>query len=36
MASTGPARYLGTATRGTVTADWDADAGDFRIRSVRL
>lgn len=36
MASTAPARYLGTATRGTVTADWDADAGDFRIRSVRL
>lgn len=36
MASTLPARYLGTATRGTVTADWDADTGDLRIRGVRL
>ena len=36
MASTGPARYLGTATRGTVTADWDAAAGELRIRGVRL
>lgn len=36
MASTGPAQYLGTATRGTVTADWNAVAGEFRIRGVRL
>lgn len=36
MASSVPARYLGTATRGTVTADWDAEAGDLRIRGVRL
>lgn len=36
MASSLPARYLGTATRGTVTADWDAAAGDLRIRGVRL
>lgn len=36
MASTIPARYLGTTTAGTVTADWDADAGELRIRSVRL
>lgn len=36
MASTAPARYLGTATRGTVTADWDADTGDLRIRAVHL
>jgi N-acetylglucosamine-6-phosphate deacetylase len=36
MASTLPARYLGTATIGTVTADWDADAGDLRVVTVRL
>lgn len=36
MASTIPASYLGTATVGTVTADWDADAGELRIRSVHL
>jgi N-acetylglucosamine-6-phosphate deacetylase len=36
MASTIPARYLGTTTAGTATADWDADAGELRIRSVRL
>ncbi len=30
MASTIPARYLGTTTAGTVTADWDADAGELR------
>ena len=36
MASTIPARYLGTTTAGTVTADWDADAGELRVRSVRL
>ncbi len=31
MASTIPASYLGTTTAGTVTADWDAEAGEFRI-----
>jgi N-acetylglucosamine-6-phosphate deacetylase len=36
MASTIPARYLGVATAGTVTADWDAGAGALRVRSVRL
>jgi N-acetylglucosamine-6-phosphate deacetylase len=36
MASTMPARYLGTSTRGTVTAEWDAGAGELRIRGVRL
>lgn len=35
MASTIPAAYLGTVTAGTVTADWDADAGELRVRSVR-
>jgi N-acetylglucosamine-6-phosphate deacetylase len=35
MASTIPARYLGTTTAGTVTADWDAGAGELHIRSVR-
>ena len=34
MASTIPARYLGTTTAGTVTADWDADTGDLRILGV--
>jgi N-acetylglucosamine-6-phosphate deacetylase len=36
MASTIPARYLGTTTAGSVTADWDAAAGGLRIRDVRL
>jgi N-acetylglucosamine-6-phosphate deacetylase len=36
MASTIPASYLGTTTVGTVTADWDADAGELRIRRVHL
>ena len=36
MASSGPARYLGTATRGTVRADWDAAAGSLQIRSVSV
>jgi len=36
MASTIPARYLGTSTRGTVTADWDAGAGELHIRSIHL
>jgi N-acetylglucosamine-6-phosphate deacetylase len=35
MASTIPAHYLGTTTAGAVTADWDADTGELRIRSVR-
>jgi N-acetylglucosamine-6-phosphate deacetylase len=35
MASTIPASYLGTTTSGTVTADWDAGAGELHIRSVR-
>ncbi len=34
MASTIPASYLGMATAGTVTADWDADAGELQIRQV--
>jgi len=35
MASTIPARCLGTTTIGSVTADWDPDTGELRIRSVR-
>ncbi|HYT76308.1 MAG TPA: amidohydrolase family protein [Vicinamibacterales bacterium] len=35
MASTIPARCLGTTTMGTVSADWDADAGELGIRAVR-
>jgi N-acetylglucosamine-6-phosphate deacetylase len=34
MASTLPASYLGTTTAGTVTADWEAEAGELQIRSV--
>jgi hypothetical protein len=34
MASTIPARYLGTATLGTVTADWDSEASELHIRHV--
>jgi N-acetylglucosamine-6-phosphate deacetylase len=34
MASTLPASYLGTATAGRVTADWDAGPGELVIRSV--
>jgi N-acetylglucosamine-6-phosphate deacetylase len=34
MASTIPASYLGTTTSGTVTAEWDAEAGSLRIRRV--
>ena len=34
MASTIPARYLGTTTLGTVTADWDGDACELHIRHV--
>jgi N-acetylglucosamine-6-phosphate deacetylase len=36
MATTTPARYLGTTPRGAVTADWDAAAGELRIRAVRV
>lgn len=36
MASTIPASYLGMTTAGTVTADWDADAGQLLVRSVRV
>ena len=35
MASTIPARYLGTTPAGSVTADWDADTAELYIRSVR-
>jgi N-acetylglucosamine-6-phosphate deacetylase len=35
MASTIPARYLGTATAGTVSADWDAASGELSVRGVR-
>jgi len=31
MATTNPARYLGTNTAGTVMADWNPDTHDFRI-----
>jgi N-acetylglucosamine-6-phosphate deacetylase len=34
MASTIPAHYLGTSTLGTVTADWDPDTCELRIRHV--
>jgi N-acetylglucosamine-6-phosphate deacetylase len=34
MASAIPARYLGMATAGRVTADWDVDAGALQILSV--
>lgn len=34
MASTIPARWLGTDTAGTVTAQWDALGGTLHIRSV--
>ena len=34
MASTVPARWLGTDTAGTVTAHWDAQAGTLHIRTV--
>ena len=35
MASTLPAGYLGTVAAGCVTADWDAEAGQLFIRSVK-
>src|SRR5205814_440139 len=31
MASAIPASYMGTTPAGTVTADWDADAGNLQI-----
>ena len=34
MASAIPASYMGTTTAGTLTADWDAEAGELQIRSV--
>jgi N-acetylglucosamine-6-phosphate deacetylase len=34
MASTIPAEYLGTATLGTVHAEWDPEAADLRILGV--
>ena len=36
MASTIPASYLGTTTAGTVTADWDAESCELRVRGVTL
>lgn len=35
MASEIPARYLGTTTSGTVSADWDADRFELQILGVR-
>jgi N-acetylglucosamine-6-phosphate deacetylase len=35
MATTNPARYLGTGTAGTVVAEWDAATYDLRILSTR-
>ena len=35
MASVNPARYMGTVTAGTVTADWDADRFELTIDSER-
>jgi N-acetylglucosamine-6-phosphate deacetylase len=34
MASTIPARWLGSTTAGSVTAEWDAPSATFNIRSV--
>jgi N-acetylglucosamine-6-phosphate deacetylase len=34
MASTIPASYMGLPAADTVAAEWDADAGELRIRSV--
>jgi N-acetylglucosamine-6-phosphate deacetylase len=34
MASTIPAAYIGRATAGTVTAEWDPDRGDLRVLHV--
>ena len=35
MASTIPAAYMGRATAGTVTAEWDAEGGEVTIMSVK-
>ncbi len=35
MASTIPATLVGATTRGCLTVDWDADAGDLRVVEVR-
>ncbi len=35
MASTNPAAYMNSATLGTLTAEWDADAGELRVVRVR-
>ena len=35
MATSVPAALLGTVTAGTVTAEWDSDAGELCIRGVR-
>jgi len=35
MASTGPARYIGMPTAGTVVADWDSSAGSLTVVDVR-
>jgi N-acetylglucosamine-6-phosphate deacetylase len=34
MASTIPATYMGMATAGTVTVDWDSASSELQIRSV--
>ena len=36
MASTIPARYLGTSTLGTITCDWDPGLGCLHVRAVHL
>jgi N-acetylglucosamine-6-phosphate deacetylase len=36
MASTIPADYLGLATGGTVTADWDQDTAALHVRRVMV
>jgi N-acetylglucosamine-6-phosphate deacetylase len=35
MASSIPAAWLGSATAGTVSAEWDADACELRVRAVQ-
>jgi N-acetylglucosamine-6-phosphate deacetylase len=35
MASSIPATYMDTTTAGTVAADWEPEAGELRVRSVR-
>jgi hypothetical protein len=36
MASTVPAAYLGTTTRGRTVADWDAATSSLRIIETRV